>query len=169
MHRFHHTLTRRYRNQRKINDFRAPSTGVHARSTFENAYPSTLFKGALSPAENAAAKKRGPSGTHGSLCLFEHGRPRKFIRRYCVFAMRTRTGSHAKSPRGPPFRQIVSENAVRVVTPPWPPTDAAHKRPNRAKGARRPHPSINHQKPTHPDPGAGNCASQPPPLGRLFR
>ena len=142
----------------KIIDFLVPSTDAQARRTFRNAYLCMVSEGARSPAENAAAKKGGPSGTHGSLCLFDHGRPRKFIRRYCVFAMRTRTGSNAKSPRGPPFRQIVSDNAVRVVTPPWPPTDTAHKRPNRAKGARRPHPAgclIYIEKTSHPDPGAG--------------
>ena len=169
MHRFSLTLPRRYRNQSKINDFRAPSTDAQARRTLINVYLSMVSEGDHSPTRIAAAKKEPPSGTHGSLCLFEHGRPRKSIRRCYVLAMRTLTGSHAESPRGPPFRQTVSENAVRVVTPPWPPTVTAHKTPNRAKGARRPHPSINHQKPSHPDPGAGICVPQPPPLGRLFR
>ena len=141
MHRFSPTPTRGIGNQQKKHDFRAPRTGAQARRILRNAYLSMVSEGAHSPAGGAAAKKEPPSGTHGSLCLFEHGRPRKSIRRWYVFAMRTRTGSHAKSPRGPPFRQIVSENAVRVVTPPWPPTVTAHKTPNRAKGARRPHPS----------------------------
>ena len=95
-----------------------------------------FLKGALSPAENATAKKRGPSGTHGSLCLFEHGRPHKIIRSYYVFAMRTRTGSHAKSPRAPPFRQTVGKNDVRGITAHRPPSGIAHKQRNHAKRAR---------------------------------
>ena len=59
-----------------------PGAPACARGAPSTTHPLPHFrKGALSPAENAAAKKRGPSGTHGSLCLFEHGRPHKASRR----------------------------------------------------------------------------------------
>ncbi len=90
MHSFYPTPTRGIGNPPKINDFRAPSTGAPTRRTLRNAYLSMVSEGAYSPAGSAAAKKEPPSGTHESLGLLEHGRPRKSIRRWYVLAMRTR-------------------------------------------------------------------------------
>ena len=87
-------------------DFRDPSTGARARRTLQNTYLCMLSEGARAPAGAAAAKKEAPSGTHESLGLFEHGRPRKFARRSCDFLLRTRTGSHAYAYFGSLFRHI---------------------------------------------------------------
>ena len=63
------------------------------------------------------AGKRGPSGTHERVGVIEHGRPRNSTVRCCVLALRSRTGSHSESPRGPLFRHTASANVGRVVVP----------------------------------------------------
>ena len=132
-----------------------------------------FLEGAFSLAEKGAVKKRGASGTPRSQCLFEPGRPYNFNRSYYVATMRTRTGSYAKSPRIPPVRQTSNEKVVRVLTSKGPSTVTAHKPPNRAKGARRIHPSemlrFPVKKKQASGEGAGMWGLQPPPLGRLFR
>ena len=92
-----------------------------------------VSKGARSPAGSAAAKKEPPSATHGSLVVIEHGRTHETTVRCRDPALETRTPSHTKSPRGPPFRQIACANAVRVVTSHRPPSDISQKQRNRAK------------------------------------
>ena len=92
-----------------------------------------VSKGARSPAGSAAAKKEPPSATHGSLVVCEHRRTHETTVRCSLFALKSLTPSHTKAPRGPPFRQIASENVVGVITSHRPPSDIARKRRNRAK------------------------------------
>ena len=144
------------------------STGYRGRRWYRSAADRCKARecseGDRSPPVTAAAKKEPPSANHERVGVFEHGRPRKSIRRCYVLAMRTRTGSHAKSPRRPPFRQLVGENAVRVLTAHRPPSDTAHKRRDRAKSPQSLHPAgclifIGKAKPRR-----RGCPSQPLPL-----
>ena len=92
-----------------------------------------VSEGARSPAGSAAAKKEPPSATHGSLVVIEHRRTHETIVRCSLFALQSRTPSHTKAPRGPPFRPDACQNAARVVTSHRPPSDISQKQRNRAK------------------------------------
>ena len=80
---------------------------MRARRTLRNAYLSMVSEGARSPAENAAAEKRGPSGTHCRVGVIEHGRPRSDL-------SQAPTHNHHANPF---FAKNVSENVGRVVAP----------------------------------------------------
>ena len=92
-----------------------------------------VSKGARSPAGSTAAKKEPPSATHGSLVVIEHRRTHETTVRCSLLALKSRTPSHTKAPRGPPFRPNACQNVGRVITSHGPPSDISHKQRNRAK------------------------------------
>ena len=78
---------------------------MRARRTLGNAYLSMVSEGARSPAENAAAKKKPPSGTLERVGVIEHGRTRQTIRRCYVSHLRSHQHSARNRKVAPLSRQ----------------------------------------------------------------
>ena len=94
-----------------------PGAPACARGAPSETHTFQWFRRAPARPRRTPRRKKGPSGTHERVGVIEHGRPRNSTVRCCVLALRSLTGSHSESPRGPLFRHTASAHVGRVVVP----------------------------------------------------